>query len=151
MRCVRETAFVLENDLRSPIREWLRSEGFECADELVVGDRRADVVGFREDSVVAVELKLTDWRTALRQAMAYQVAADRAWVAMPLAHASRAFCHRGRFEAEGVGLLAVDDRGGPRQAIPAGPSPRVLPFATEGLRVAAGRLFSNRETALEAL
>jgi hypothetical protein len=69
-----------------------------------------------------------DWRGALRQALAYQLAADRAWVAMPLAAASRAYRNRWRFEAEKVGLLAIDDQGGVRVPIPAGDSPRLLPF-----------------------
>jgi hypothetical protein len=49
----------------------------------------------------------------------------------PLAAASSAYRQRWRFEAEGVGLLAVDDRGNVRTPIPAGPSPRLLPFLRE--------------------
>ncbi len=93
--------------------------------------RWADLVGARESEIVAVELKLRDWRAALRQATAYQVGADRAWVAMPLAEASRAYRHRHRFEAEGVGLLAVDDQGRVRAPLPAATSPRLLPFVRE--------------------
>src|SRR2546430_16969060 len=65
---------------------------------------------------------------ALRQAIAYQLAADRVWVAMPLDAASRAYRQRWTFEAEGVGLLAVDDHGHVRRPIRAAPSPRPLPF-----------------------
>ena len=93
--------------------------------------RRADLVGEREDGLVAVELKMRDWREALRQATAYQLAASRVWVAMPLAGASSAYHQRWRFEAEQVGLLAVDDRDQVRVPIPAGPSPRLLPFLRE--------------------
>lgn len=93
--------------------------------------RRADLVGEREDGLVAVELKMRDWREALRQATAYQLAASRVWVAMPLAGASSAYHQRWRFEAEQVGLLAVDDRDQVRVPIPAGPSPRLLPFVRE--------------------
>src|SRR5947209_7892607 len=34
---------------------------------------------------------------------------------------------------EGLGLLAIDERGGVRAPIPAGPSPRLLPFLQERL------------------
>ncbi len=95
--------------------------------------RRADLVGASESEVVAIELKLRDWREALRQATAYQVGADRSYVAMPLAAAARAHRHRYRFEAEGVGLLAVDDLGVVRVPIDARPSPRMLPFVRDGI------------------
>src|SRR5437899_5785955 len=52
---------------------------------------------------------------------------------MPLSSASRAYHQRWRFEAERVGLLAIDERGGVRAPIPAGPSPRLLPFLQERL------------------
>lgn len=74
---------------------------------------------------------MRDWREALRQAIAYQLAAERVYVAMPLAAASAAYRARWRFEAEHVGLLAVDDRGGVRVPIEATPSPRLLPFLGE--------------------
>lgn len=93
--------------------------------------RRADLLGTGDDGLVAVELKLRDWPEALRQATAYQLAADRVWVAMPLGPASSAFRQRWQFEAEGVGLLAVDDRGDVRAPIPARPSPRLLPYLRE--------------------
>lgn len=96
--------------------------------EVPVLSRIADLVGVRDDGLVAVELKLRDWRRALQQAIAYQIAADRSWVAMPLTAACAAYRQRWRFEAEGIGLLAVDDRGAVRAPIPAQPSPRLLPF-----------------------
>lgn len=63
--------------------------------------------------------------------MAYQLAADRVWVAMPLVAAQSTYRARWRFEAEGIGLLAVDDRGDVRTPIPARASPRLLPFLRE--------------------
>lgn len=96
--------------------------------EVPILGRRADLVGAREDGLVAVELKMRDWREALRQAIAYQLAAERSWIAMPLAAAWPAYRQRWRLEAERVGLLVVDDHGGVRTPVAAGPSPRLLPF-----------------------
>lgn len=121
-------SFHLESELAEPIATWLEAAGFRVRMEVPILGRRADLLGLNESSVTAVEMKMRDWAEAIRQAMAYQLAADRSWVAMPLATAFRAYRERWRFEAENVGLLAVDDRGGVRIAIPAGPSPRLLPF-----------------------
>ncbi len=125
------TAFSLESELLPPVVAWLHEGGYRVAAEVPILGRRADLVGAREQTLVAVELKMTDWREALRQALAYQLAADRVWVAMPLAAASAAYRQRWRFEAENVGLLAVDERGGVRTPIAAGPSPRLLPYLRE--------------------
>ena len=121
-------SFHLEADLIKPLAAWLEDAGFDVHMEVPILGRRADLVGSRADSVIAIEMKLHDWSEALRQAVACQLAADRAWVAMPLAPASHAYHERWRFEAENVGLLAVDDTGSVRAPIPARASPRLLPF-----------------------
>ncbi|HYY49041.1 MAG TPA: hypothetical protein VFA17_10245 [Thermoplasmata archaeon] len=121
----------LESDLRDPLMTWLDDSGFEVRVEVPILWRRADLVGLKEGELIAVEMKLNQWREALCQATAYQVAADRAWVAMPLEAASRAYRERWIFEAQGVGLLAVDALGRVRTPIPARPSPRLLPFLRE--------------------
>src|SRR3989442_2338421 len=76
-------------------------------------------------------MKTHRWAEALRQAIAYQPAADRVWVAVPLGAACRAYRQRWTFLSEGVGLLAVDDQGRVRSPILAAPSPRLLPFVRE--------------------
>lgn len=129
----RSTSFRQESELTQPLSAWLESDGYRVWPEVPIVARRADLVGTRGSEVVALELKLRDWREALRQATAYQVGADRSYVAMPLAAASQAYRHRFRFESEGVGLLAVDDRGSVRNPVPARPSPRLLPFVREGI------------------
>ena len=123
--------FQLESDLFEPVATWLHAAGFDVFDEVPILRHRADVVGLRGDGVTAIEMKLSKWDQALRQAIAYQLAADWAWVAMPLSAASRAYHERWRFEAERVGLLAIDERGGVRAPIAARPSPRLLPFVQE--------------------
>ncbi len=126
--------FGRETELVEPVATWLEASGFDVRVEVPILGRRADILGSRADEVTAVELKMHDWRGALRQALAYQLAADRAWVAMPLAAASRAYRSRWKFESEKVGLLAVDDQGGVRVPIPAGDSPRLLPFLQTAFR-----------------
>lgn len=124
------TSFTLESQLAPPITGWLEASGYRVRSEVPILGRRADLVGVRDD-VVAVELKLRDWSEALRQAIAYQLAADRAWIAMPLATASAVYRHRWELEAEGVGLLVVDEAGRVRTPVEPRPSPRLLPFLRE--------------------
>lgn len=132
------TSFSLEAQLAPPVTAWLQDAGYRVEAEVPILGRRADLIGAVDDRLVAVELKMRNWREAIRQALAYQLAADHVWVAMPLAAASTAYRARWRFEAEGVGLLAVDDGGRVRAPIPAGPSPRLLPYLQE--QVLAGQL-----------
>lgn len=70
-------------------------------------NRWVDLVAFKEEEVVAVELKISDWKQALRQAVAYQLGADYSFVAMPFRHACKAYKSRYWFEKEGVGLIAI--------------------------------------------
>jgi len=148
--------FRLESDLKKPIADWLSTDGFDVHFECEILGRRADLVGHRAGCVAAVEAKLRDWREAFRQALAYQLAADRAWVAMPLDAAARAYRQRWRFEAEAVGLLAVDDSSRIRVLVAAQRSPRLLDFARSGLLAEGlcggpnGIVFSKRQTDLEA-
>jgi len=81
-----------------------------------------------------VELKLRAWRDALRQATAYQLAADRAYVAMPLGRVQEVWGRRQAFEREGIGLLAVDSGTRVRDAMPASASPRLFPPLRAALR-----------------
>jgi len=129
----RTVAFGVESDLREPVATWLCREGFDVRMEVPILGRRADLVGSRGTTVAAIEMKMHRWVEALRQAIAYQLGADLVWVAMPLADASRAYRQRWTFEAQGVGLLAVDDRGQVRGPIRAAASPRLLPFVREKL------------------
>jgi len=124
-------AFRIESDLRGPVVTWLRDAGFDVRLEVPILGRRADLVGARGMTVTAIEMKMHRWAEALRQAIAYQLAADRVWVAMPLGAACRAYRQRWTFQSEGVGLLAVDDHGRVRSPIPAAPSPRLLPFVRD--------------------
>lgn len=122
-----------ESDLLPPLVRHFESRGFRVFAEVPVTGRRADLVAVTGDGLVAVELKLARWREAVRQAVAYQVWAPHAYVALPFPRAIRAARHRPRFEAEGVGLLAVLD-GDVRTFWPAAPSPRLFPSLTDLVR-----------------
>jgi hypothetical protein len=124
---------VLEVELLAPVVNYFENRGFRAVREVAVAGRRADVVAVSEDALLAVELKVSAWPRALRQAIAYQLWASGSYVALPFSRAIRAVRHRHRFEAEGVGLLAVLD-GEVRTFVPASPSPRLFPALSDFVR-----------------
>lgn len=124
---------VREADLLPPLVRHFERLGWRTFPEVKVAGRRADLVALSADALVAVEAKLARWRQAVRQAVAYQVWAARAYVALPFPRAIRAVRDRPRFEAEGIGLLAVLD-GDVRTFWPAAPSPRLFPALSDFVR-----------------
>ncbi len=121
-----------EEVLREPTRTFLQGRGYEVFDEVPIAGRFADLIGIREGEVVAVELKLAQWRVALLQARTYQLGARYAYVAFPLRVALRLRGDPALFDAEGIGLLGVaSDAGEAEELIHPKPSPRFLPFLSE--------------------
>ena len=122
---------MLEAWLREPVRAHFEREEWGLRDEVPLNGRYADLVAQRDGELVAVELKMEDWREALAQAMHYQVAAHRAFIAMPLNHAILPLRQRSRLERQGVGLLGVHPLGEVRVLLEARESARRLPFLTQ--------------------
>lgn len=122
-----------EVELVGPIVDHFESRGFRAVSEVPVAGRRADLVAISDEALVAVELKVSLWRQALRQALAYQLWAPQAYVAMPFPRALQAMRHRDRFEEEGIGLLGVLD-GDVRTILPAAASPRLFPALADLVR-----------------
>src|SRR3990170_4278923 len=123
-----------ERDLLGPVASHFQDLRYVVYGEVEIAGRWADLVAVSDEEVVAVELKLRAWREAIRQAIAYQLGADRSFVALPLARAQDAHRHRFAFEREGVGLLAVDASARVRTVLPAASSPRRMPFIADDLR-----------------
>ena len=98
---------IYEEDLKGGLKTFFRSHGYKAYTEVRMINRWVDLVAVKEDEVVAVELKISDWKQALRQAVAYQLGADYTFVAMPFKHACKAHKNRYWFQKEGVGLIAI--------------------------------------------
>lgn len=126
-----------EEALRAPVARYLAAQGYAVHHEVRFNGRIADVLGVQGDDVVAVELKLSDWRGAHVQAKAYQVGARRTFVALPLHRIPRIERRGGleRFHASGVGLLGVPwPQGDVRCVLDARSSDRTLPFLAHALQ-----------------
>lgn len=127
----------LERDLAPHVARHLHAQGYRTFEEVYFNGRIADIIAVRDEEVVAVELKLADYRTAHRQAVAYQVGCHRAYVGLPLEVALRCLRkHRHAFDESGAGLLAVRMPDGQvTELLPARHHERrFLPFLAEALR-----------------
>jgi hypothetical protein len=73
--------------------------------ELPIGLRRIDIVGLKGREIIAVELKLRDWRGALGQAWRNRVCSHWSYVALPYVVASHIATEE--FKRYGIGVWAV--------------------------------------------
>jgi len=63
------------------------------------------------NEIVAIEAKVRDWRSGLRQAMRYQEFADQSYLAIYQKHLAGCLEHAKLFESLGIGLISVSDEG----------------------------------------
>ncbi|HUR70119.1 MAG TPA: hypothetical protein VM370_12815 [Candidatus Thermoplasmatota archaeon] len=129
----------LEAELAAPVGAWFVGQGYEAFFEVHFNGRIADVIAVKGDEVVAVELKLRDFRQAHRQAIAYQVGCHRSYVGVPLETALQVMRRdRHAFERSGTGLLAIEGDE-VRELLPARlHEARHLPFMADALRALRG-------------
>ena len=103
--------FYLELELTKPVIDYFRSQGYKVRQEVRIGFFRADIVAYKKDNVVAVELKLKNWKKAIIQAKNYQLGADYVYIAIPLMKSfnilRKAQC---KLENEGIGLLIINEK-----------------------------------------
>ena len=102
--------FYLEMELEKPICDYLKNQGFIIRKEIKIGYCRADVIGFKDDVVVSVELKLQNWKKAIIQAKNYQLASDFVYIAFPLLKTFNILRKaEDVLKKEGIGLLSVNE------------------------------------------
>ncbi len=104
-------SFSFEAELIPPVKEYYEQKGFTVFHEVHIGFCRADLVACNDETVVAIELKLADWKKALIQAKNYQLAAEYVYLAFP---SKKIDLVRKKatvqLNQEGIGLLSVDER-----------------------------------------
>jgi len=114
------TKFSKESQLLQPVANFASRKGFRLQTaELPFYEYRIDLYGFSQnaDATIAIELKLTDWRRALEQAMLYQLCSDFVYIALPERSARRVDLTQLR--ENGIGLLAVFNSGSCSCLLPA--------------------------------
>jgi hypothetical protein len=106
------TRFSKEKQLLKPVAKFAQEQGFCLQEhELPFYEYRIDLYGFsaHQNSTVAFELKLTDWRRALEQALLYQVCSDYVYIAMPERSAGKVDV--AKLRSQGIGLISVLESG----------------------------------------
>jgi hypothetical protein len=103
--------FYREWELKKPVSEYFRGEGYIVKKEIKIGYCRADLVAFRNGETVAIELKLAGWKKAITQARNYQLGADYVYIASPLMKVD-IFLRKAKIfmKKEGIGLLAINEK-----------------------------------------
>lgn len=80
--------------------------------EVPVGFCRADMIVFQKNNdIIAIELKLADWKKAVVQAQNYQLAADLVYIAFPSSKCDLVLKRaKKKLVSKGIGLISVDEQ-----------------------------------------
>jgi hypothetical protein len=118
--------YTREEELRKPVHEYFRTRQYSVFDEVRLFSRGIDIIAKRRNEIVAIELKLSDWKKAIYQACLNQRVSDYSYVALPEPLWNR--INREVYTmsvAQGIGLLSVD--GVARQIMRSERSKRIQP------------------------
>lgn len=81
--------------------------------QVYFGGKKIDMVLVTDETVSSIEVKISDWKTALRQANLNRSGSDCAYVAMWHEEAEKAVDHIDEFISAQVGLIVLDDTSTP--------------------------------------
>jgi len=103
--------FYRELELIKPVSDYLKNKGYKVFHEIKIGFCRADLVGFKKEVVIAVELKLSDWKKAIIQAKNYQLGADFVYLAFPLDKSFNVLRKAENIlKKERIGLIVIEEK-----------------------------------------
>lgn len=110
-----------EAEMDRPLVRWLRFEGWDVFQEVVIQDSRADIVATRKDRLWIIETKLTLSLDLLAQADAWRLYTDWVSIGIPPAKKKRFRQSKGRefayrlMKERGIGVIQIhpprDNRG----------------------------------------
>lgn len=112
-----ESKPVSETDFISPIRRLFPKKDYRMLTEVPFNGKHIDVLLLSNSTgkLVAIELKMRNWKRALRQAAVYQLCANSVYVALWGAYINEN--NREAILGYGIGLIAVEaGRGGALKA-----------------------------------
>jgi hypothetical protein len=103
--------FYYECELINPVDNYLKKLGYQLKHEVKIGFCRADIIGLKKDNIIAIELKLREWKKAIIQAKNYQLGADYVYIAIPLLQAPTLLRKKQHIlEHEGIGVLTINEK-----------------------------------------
>jgi len=103
--------FYQELELIKPVSDYFKNQGCKVRYEIRIGFCYADIVAFKNDETIAVELKLRDWKKAMVQAKNYQLGCDYVFIAVPLWRVYNVLRRAEHcLKKEGIGLLIINEK-----------------------------------------
>ena len=98
---------VREKDMTTPVKRYFCEKGYVASEEIPIGRKRIDLVFINKTSadIIAVELKIRDWRKAFRQALQNTFLAHRSYLA--LRNETITTEEKGMIKGYGIGVLRV--------------------------------------------
>jgi hypothetical protein len=120
--------FYRELELIKPLSDYFKKQGYIIKHEVKIGFCRADLIAYKKDEVIAIELKLKDWKKAIIQAKNYQLGCDYVYLAFPLMSVYNIIKKAEHLlKKEGIGLLIItEDSCEVRKIIEAKPSKKKI-------------------------
>lgn len=109
-----------EDELRVPVQKLFPSDQYFCKSEVRFGLKRIDMLFRRKidsQEIIAVELKLKDWKRAIWQAISNRQVATYSYVALPSKRAK--VVDQQLMVSLGLGLIVTDPTDEARIALPA--------------------------------
>lgn len=98
-----------ENDLREPVHDLFHEDNYSLYNEVRLFSRSIDVVAKKRNTVISIELKLSDWKRAIEQASLDLRVSNYSYIALPEKKLSRIdrrmYLH---VFNNGIGLISVD-------------------------------------------
>lgn len=101
-----------EQDLLAPVSQYAQRKGYRLQKtEMPFYSYRIDLYGYSRQtkSTIAIELKLTNWKRALEQALVYQLCSDFVFIALPRPSTLRVPVDH--LVGQGIGLIGVGPNG----------------------------------------
>lgn len=102
---------IAESVLVDQLEEELIERKLCVEKEVPLLSKRIDIIGFDKDTeiVIAVEVKVRDWKRAFRQALRYKLCSDETYVALYNKYIESIDLNK--FRKNGIGLISISDDG----------------------------------------
>lgn len=108
-----------EKTLENGLARYYRATNFDVKKQVWLSQKRIDIVLIEQSTkeIMAIEVKIYDWKTAVRQANLNKIACHKSYVAIWHEFSHRALQRRDLFEGLGIGLIIIEQGYQPRVEI----------------------------------
>ena len=106
-----------EKTIENGLAKYYRAvAGYDVKNQVWLSQKRIDIVLIEQNTkeILAIEVKIYDWKTAIRQANLNKIACHKSYVAIWHEFSHRALQQRDTFEDLGIGLIVIEQGYQPR-------------------------------------